>query len=189
MKLPLSRNENVVVQDAGKEVLIYDLLTNQAYCLNETSAIIYQACDGKTTVDELKRRTRFTDDLIFLALDDLQKHNLCKDLKINHFAGLSRREVIRKVGFASMVALPIISSVIAPQAVDAQSGSTCVCPTYSGECICDVRDFNVGCFLTDLACQNAAIAIQTTVCCSRSIFAVKRDLATGCCIANCGGCN
>ncbi len=35
--------------------------------------------------------------------------------------GMSRREAVKKVGLATMVALPVISSVIAPQALNAAS--------------------------------------------------------------------
>lgn len=39
------------------------------------------------------------------------------------FDGLSRREIVKKIGFGSMVTLPIIASVVAPTAINAQSGS------------------------------------------------------------------
>jgi hypothetical protein len=58
-KLPIARNADIVVQTLGKEVLIYDLNTHKAYNLNETSAIVYQACDGKTLFDELREKHKF----------------------------------------------------------------------------------------------------------------------------------
>lgn len=98
--------------------------THKAYNLNETSSTVYQACDGKTSFDALKRENDFTDDLIFMALDQLKSDNLLKDDNsfISPFTGMSRREVIRKVGFASMVALPVIASLVAPTAAMSQSG-------------------------------------------------------------------
>ena len=53
MNNPKSRNNEIVVQEADKELLIYDLTTNKAMMLNETSAIIWQMCDGKTTVGQM----------------------------------------------------------------------------------------------------------------------------------------
>jgi hypothetical protein len=127
-KLPIARNENIVVQISGKEVLIYDLNTNRAYNLNETSSIIYQACDGKTTFTELTAKYGFTDDVIFLAIDELSKEHLIEksDEYNSPFKGLSRRAVLRKAGIASMVALPVIVSLTAPTAAMAQS--SCVNP-------------------------------------------------------------
>ena len=135
-KLPLARNRDIVVQTMGKEVLIYDLNTHKAYCLNETSSIVYQACDGKTSFDELKRRHKFTDDLIFLALDQLKEDNLIETDKsfVSPFDGMSRRDAIRKVGLASMIALPVISFLIAPTAAMAQSGCGVACVNPGQSC-------------------------------------------------------
>lgn len=122
-KLPKSRNENILVQNLDNEILIYDLITNKAFCLNETSSKIYQHCDGKTSFDDLRRKYNFTDDIIFLALDGLKLETLLDDNSkyISPFADLSRREVIRKVGLGTMIALPIVSSIVAPSAVMAAS--------------------------------------------------------------------
>ena len=122
-RIPKARNENVVVQNLNAEVLIYDLTNNKAYCLNETSALVYKACDGKTSFDELKRRHKFTDDLIYLALDELRRENLIEGDGDNHFAGLTRREAIRRAGLSTLVALPVISSLVAPTAAHAQSAA------------------------------------------------------------------
>ena len=140
---PQSRQSNIVVQEFETEILIYDLKINKAYCLNQTSALVYQLCDGTNSVTEIsnlmskKLKALVTEDLIWLALDELKKDNLLEqsdELEIK-FGGLSRREVIRKVGFASMVMLPIISSIIAPTSAMAQSGGIALlqaCPTNTG---------------------------------------------------------
>jgi hypothetical protein len=121
--LPFARHQDVVVQDLDKEILIYDLLTHKAYHLNETSSLVYRACDGKTAFGELKAKTKFTDEIIFLALDELKKENLIEvnDSYASPFAGMTRRQVIRKVGLASMVVLPAISFLTAPTAAMAAS--------------------------------------------------------------------
>lgn len=124
-KLPQVRSESIVVQNLDSEVLIYFLETNQAICLNSTSALVYSHCDGKTTFDELKSKYQLTDDLIYLTLDKLNENNILKEYQPNkHFDGLSRREVIRRIGLSSMIALPIISSVVAPTATHAASRGT-----------------------------------------------------------------
>jgi hypothetical protein len=127
-RLPSARSQNIVIQELQAELLIYDLRTHKAFNLNETSAIVYKACNGRTSFDELKRKYQFTDDLIFLALDELNKENLLEEGEAYYspFTGMSRREVIRKVGLATMIALPLISSLVAPTAAMAQS--TCVNP-------------------------------------------------------------
>ena len=127
--LPQSRQSNIVVQDFEKEVLIYDLKINKAFCLNETSAMIWQLCNGKRTVEEIsqsltkKLKQPITEDVIWLALDGFKKDNLLENneqFEID-FNSLSRRQVIKKVGFASMIILPIVLSIVAPSAAMAQS--------------------------------------------------------------------
>lgn len=120
-KLPRSRRDKIVVQQLDDEVLVYDLKIHKAYCLNKTAAIVFNACDGQTTFDELKREYKFTDDLIYLALDELKSQRLIADDYRSTLAGISRREAIRKVGLASVVALPIVTGLVAPRAADAQS--------------------------------------------------------------------
>src|SRR6188508_2700941 len=104
--LPKSRESEVVVQEFEKEILIYDLKTNKAHCLNKTSALVYQLCNGKNTVAEIsnliskKLNQPVTEDLVWLALDGFKKDNLLEQseqFEIN-FSNLSRRQVIRKIG-------------------------------------------------------------------------------------------
>ena len=121
MKLPKAKLENVVVQDLKGELLVYNLTTHKAYTLNETSKIVFESCDGETSFDELKRQHKFTDDLIYLALDELKANDLLVDYQSSHFGSLSRREVIRRVGLTCAVALPVIAGIIAPRAAHAAS--------------------------------------------------------------------
>jgi hypothetical protein len=132
---PKARRENLVVQELNGEVLIYDLDKHKAFCLNESSALIWQACDGSRDVSEIRNllgkqlNSTVNDDFIWLALDQLKKENLIenKDEITVDFNGMSRREVIRKVGLASLVALPVIASLVSPVAAQAVS-----CPTRTG---------------------------------------------------------
>lgn len=129
---PLSRQTNIVVQKVENELLIYDLSNNKAFCLNETSAMIWQLCDGANSVADISRylsrilNASLPEELVWLALDRLKKDNLLEksDEFAIDFGGLNRREVIRKVGLGSLVALPLIASIIAPSALLAQSGSS-----------------------------------------------------------------
>lgn len=132
-KLPKTRTQNFVVQETANEVLIYDLATNKAFCLNETAAIVFNACDGKTSFAELNRKHNFTDELIFLTLDSLSKENLLDENFSEPFDRMKRREIIKKIGLATMVTLPLVSSVVAPKAVMAAS---CGGDRSPGDTIC-----------------------------------------------------
>lgn len=132
MNKPKAKNENIVVQELEKEILIYNLETNKAFCLNDTSSMIYRLCNGKRTISEisqsLNKKTKQTtnEDLIWLALDQFKRNGLLENnnkFEID-FGGLNRRQMIKKAGLASMIALPLISSIVAPNSVAAQSGLT-----------------------------------------------------------------
>jgi hypothetical protein len=139
---PLCRKENIVVQEIDGDVLIYDLIENKAFCLNQTSALIWQACDGTRTVAEITELlgkqfgSKINEDVVWLALDQLGKESLIqKEYKLNErFGGLSRREVIRKIGLASVIALPLITSLVAPLAIHANSA----CSSAGGACLCNM---------------------------------------------------
>lgn len=127
---PLSRQNELVIKELGHEILIYDLKINKAHCLNETSALVWNLCDGKKSVSEISRlitgklRSSVDEEFVFYALEQLQKQNLLvlnEEVPVN-LSGLSRREVIRRVGLTSVVALPLVSSLVAPTAAHAASG-------------------------------------------------------------------
>jgi hypothetical protein len=135
---PTGRNDELVVQQLKDEILIYDLKDNKAYCLNETSALVWQMCDGNNSITDISKQlskklnSTVDDDFVWLAIDGLKKDNLLADSEelVPEFNGMSRREVIRKVGLASLIALPVISSLVAPTAAMAASncqaaGQTC----------------------------------------------------------------
>ena len=126
---PRSRKENIVVQEVDGEVLIYDLEKSKAFCLNQTSSLVWQACDGKRTVAQIndllgkQLQTQTNEDIVWLALDQLSKEKLI-DPPVgleSKFRGMSRRQVIKKIGLGSMVALPVVASLVAPTPVHAQS--------------------------------------------------------------------
>ncbi len=128
---PLARTTGLVVQEVPNEVLVFDMETNEAHCLNETAAMVWKYCDGETSVAKIaeilgnSKGSDVNDDLIWLAIDQLNEHKLLENHVQTQFAGRSRREVLRKMGLASMVALPIIASMAAPRSVMAQASCAC----------------------------------------------------------------
>ena len=129
MNKPKARNRNIVVQQMDGETLIYDLTSDKACCLNETSSNVWRLCDGTRTIGEIavelssKLNTRVSESLVEFAIDELEDNALMRTVRSSRKApdGPSRRDVIRKIGFSSAVTLPIISSVVAPRTMNAQS--------------------------------------------------------------------
>jgi hypothetical protein len=133
-KRPVARRANLVVQHSGDEILVYDLETNQAKCLNSSSAAVWQLCEGTRSeteiANELTRssKTAVSGDFVGLAISELARNGLMEDTDCRIQEGMSRRQLIKHVGMTSMIALPLIASIVAPQAVLAQ---TCIANNLS----------------------------------------------------------
>lgn len=156
---PIARQEGLVIQEMPNEVLVYDTNTNKAHCLNQTAAFIWKSCDGKNSVTDISKLVgsefggAVNDDFVWLAIDQLNKDNLLQGEVNSKFEGVSRREVIRKIGLASVIALPVVASLAVPNTVLAVAScanvpcnltgappvtcnSPCVCSQPTGPGIC-----------------------------------------------------
>jgi hypothetical protein len=132
------RKQGLIIDELPDEVLIYDLERDKAHCLNRTAALIWRCCDGQTAVPEIARRLKveldapFNEELVWLALEQLEKQHLLDNAVAipAEFSRLSRRRMIRNLGLAAAVAVPLVTSIVAPSAVQAatcqQSGNPCV---------------------------------------------------------------
>lgn len=142
MQIPIARKEGMVLQELPGEILIYDLKADKAHCLNETSAFVWKACDGKNTVADITKLlgsqsgSLIQEDLVWLAVDQLNENNLLEKEFGNIFNKYSRREVIKKIGLVAVIALPVVSILSLPQSALAVFCPTSVCSndTGSGGC-------------------------------------------------------
>jgi hypothetical protein len=131
-QFPVARKTGLVVQEVPDEVLVYDLEQNKAHCLNQTAAIVWRSCDGKNSVSDIadlvatEMGSAVNDDLVWLAIDQLTETGLL-DNDVKPFFGQGRRDAIKKIGMASMVALPVIASLVAPSS--AMAAQSCNCTT------------------------------------------------------------
>ncbi|MEZ5346342.1 MAG: PqqD family protein [Pyrinomonadaceae bacterium] len=143
---PIVRTSNILLQEIAGETLVYDLARNKAFCLNESSSLIWKLCDGTRSVAEIaeqvsrKMSSVITEDFVWLAIQQFKNDNLLEDndFEIPVFGGMSRREVIRRVGLASAIALPLISAMVVPSTVSAQAScipeSAACTPVYGTPC-------------------------------------------------------
>lgn len=144
--IPVVRKNDLVIQELNDEILIYDLQNNKVFGLNETSAVVWQLSNGEKTMSEIAReaskklKSPINEEYVWLALEQLKRANLIENESgiENTYLGATRREVIRRVGLASMVALPMISSLVAPSSLQAQSTNCGTTPNIALGCSCVV---------------------------------------------------
>ena len=131
--LPRMREHGLVIDDLPDEVLLYDLERHEAHCLNHSAALVWRACDGQRTPAEIARRLTaeldapFREELVLLALSQLEQFHLLEQSENApvQFPVLSRRQMVRRLGLAAAIAVPVITSIVAPTAVQA---ATCIAP-------------------------------------------------------------
>src|SRR6266436_6785424 len=125
---PNARKNNLIVKEVSNEVLIYDENNHQAHCLNETAALVWKFCDGRTSIPKMRQllekemRLAVPEQTVWLALKQLEGSRLL-DVPVTPQARIphtSRRTAMRTIGIAA-VALPLIKSINASAAVAASS--------------------------------------------------------------------
>ncbi|MFP5261143.1 MAG: PqqD family protein [Blastocatellia bacterium] len=139
--VPEARSEGLVVQHLTDELLVYDQDRHKAHCLNHTAALVWRHCDGKNTAADIARKlsrdakAEVEAEVVWLALDQLSRTRLLKQKVSSDGAGVSRREVMRRIGIGAAVALPLVTSIVAPKASQAAncrpSGAAC---TAAAQC-------------------------------------------------------
>jgi len=124
------QGDRITIQDVETETLIYDERRHKAWCLNRSSASIWRLCDGQHTVAQIAALAAVdlgspvSEDLVLLTLEELREKDLLEPQTVEFPPrGLSRRQMISRVGLAATALLPVIAALTAPPA-SAQSGST-----------------------------------------------------------------
>ena len=129
---PVASSERLLVRELAGELVVYDLERHEAHCLNRTAAFVFKQCDGHSGVADIARRlqgelgTAADEPLVWQTLERLDAARL-----LAHFprrppepGGLSRRDVVRRVGLGVAVTLPLVSSILVP--TPAEAAVTCV---------------------------------------------------------------
>jgi hypothetical protein len=150
--IPTARKEGLVVRELADEVLVYDTLADKAHCLNHTAALIWHHCDGRSSVSQiasavsLQLQAPVDEKMVWFALDQLSKDRLMKE-KVSLpalMSGMTRRQMVRTLGIAAVVAVPLVTSIVAPTPAQAATclppGSAC---SISAQCCSGVCNAGV----------------------------------------------
>lgn len=133
---PKAKVSNLVMQRVSDEVLLYDMAEHRAFCLNSTAALIWQKCNGVTTVTEIAKEVahhRAALDVVWLAIDQLSSFDLIANPRPRLYDGRSRRNAIKALAIAAFVTVPVVSTIATPTD-NRGSLSVCVC-VGSGDCV------------------------------------------------------
>ena len=137
---PTARTAQLVIQDAGDELVLYDERAHTAHALSPVAAAVWRACDGSRSPGLIARSTGLEADVVEQALEDLSERQL---LELTEPAVISRRQATKRIaqlGGAAFAA-PLIYSVAIGPAIAAASacgatGTTFSAGTGSGQYPC-----------------------------------------------------
>lgn len=143
-KMPHPRKSGLIIKKVDGEILIYDQDRNKAHCLNQTAAKVWEYCDGETMIaaacESLARdlNAPVNEKLVRYAIEQFSADHLLEtEVAMPAFMipGLNRRQMVRTLGLAAAVAVPLVSSILAPTPAQAATcfptGTAC---TASAQC-------------------------------------------------------
>ena len=131
-RMPRARQRGLIIEDLPGEVLVFDSERDRAHCLNQTAALVWKYCDGKTTVSQMARKlerdlnTPNVDErMVSYALEQLSRDHLLDEsfVPAAMLSGLTRRQMVRALGLAAVIAVPVVTSIVVPTAQAATSCS------------------------------------------------------------------
>jgi hypothetical protein len=171
--VPAARSDGLLVQTLGDETVIYDTESKEAHCLKPLAAIVYGCSDGHATVAEIASTAEarlgqgVSDADVADAVAQLESVGLLQTalvvragnrLVARDGRGISRREMLRRVGFAGAAAAAgtsLVTSIVPSNAL-ALSGIPTGCTGCTGNPSC----------LSNHCCQSNAGKSCNQSCCA-----------------------
>jgi DNA-binding MarR family transcriptional regulator len=134
---PKARSEELVVEEVGDELLVYDQVHDHAHSLGTVAAKVWRACDGDTSVEVLAHKLSMDDETVARALEQLDACHLIDRRPDN--PGMTRRDVTFKTAKlgAAAASLPLVVSIAAPVPAMASTQLFCLglgCVKDCGDC-------------------------------------------------------
>jgi len=138
------------------ELIVYDAQTHEAHCLNRTAAMVWQECDGETTVQDIAKKLQDklqseADAVVMLAVLRLHKAGLLEksDALLAEGELWNRRDLLKRIRMVAIVAIPIVTSMLVPTPARAASCfpllHSCTTPSQCCSGHCGLSGINLVC--------------------------------------------
>ncbi len=121
------KQKKFIARKIDGEVLLFDEETSTAHCLNGIAGEMWMACKRKSTAIEVTEALRpkwpdIEEEVVWASLSQMAKTELLEETTDQEIISMSRRELVRKLGFTTAAVLPIlVTSVLIPPAAAAAS--------------------------------------------------------------------
>jgi hypothetical protein len=148
--LPRARQDGLLEEAVGEELLLYDRESHTAHCLSPLAACVWRHCDGARDLAEVAVVSGVSEDLVADALHELREKDLLDaepELTQSAVPGESRREAIGRVaryGAAAAAGSMIVSATATTPAMASSGeleeikgkGLMCEGPAIGNCCVC-----------------------------------------------------
>jgi hypothetical protein len=120
------RDDDLVVETAGDELVIYDLRTDAVHCLDADASAIWRALETAGRTAAVASAASMDDDAATAVLAQLVE----RDLVVT--GGDTRRDALRKLAVGAALTVPVVASIQVPEASAQASPLGC---QGNGDCI------------------------------------------------------
>jgi hypothetical protein len=138
---PAVRFENLVMTDAGGDVVVTDPASHHLHYLNQPAATVCRLCDGHASVAGIARRAGMTDGMVRAALAKLADAKLLQDELASDLRAPAPSPRAFRKQVARAVTFPTVLSVIAPMAFGGYDPNL----LYCGVVPSDSKNYDVCC--------------------------------------------
>lgn len=148
---PKARHDDLITTKVGDETVIYDIYASKAYCLNQLTTLVWNACDGHNDIDSLLNQAKqsglpdVTEDLIREAIVVLFEANLLIEASDDKEKDtrFTRREALQLMGSGTIASLPLLTAIVVQPALAGISEACLTVTNCSQPCI---NPFKTRCF-------------------------------------------
>ncbi len=129
---PRAKQTRLVVEEMAEGTIVYNSVKSDLHSLNSTASFVWKQCDGKRTVAEIVRNFASeyqmpdSQEAVWIALDQLESNGLLEEALTRPVEThlLSRRGMLKHASQGALIALPLVTTMMAPTPANAQSGPT-----------------------------------------------------------------
>lgn len=157
----MARSHDLVIEPLGDGAVVFDRHTDEIHHLNASAYAVWRRCDGTRTVAQIAEEVAaelaiaVPDEAVHQAFAHLDGAGLLEATATPDRTGMTRRQLLVRMGIAAAAA-PVVTSIVAPSPAAALTcGQTCRlnsginCPGETtigpGNCRCNASSGNGTC--------------------------------------------
>jgi hypothetical protein len=128
---PRARRRGLLTRSSGEDLLVYDCLRFRLVTLDRPATLVWEACDGDRSVEEIRARVEerlgaeMHEQALWHTLKRFQGEGLLEGQVFfpDEARVSTRRELLKLAAAGAVVMVPVVASMVVPVPASAGSGS------------------------------------------------------------------